>query len=563
MIDLIPNGWQLTFGFVQYRLGVLLFSISLVFAPIVSSQGQQTGQLTVTILDASTGQPTPVRVRLTRTNRPVTKLPPEAVAVMYGLWDHEDGYGFQPDSSFYVAGRFHLSLSPGTYQLSLSKGNEYLKQSHTLVVAAGKAVQKTYRLTRWTNMAAKGWYSTDGHIHIRRSPRENPLLMTWLQAEDVHVGALLRMGDFWETYYPQYAYGEKGVYQQDDYLLTTGQEDPRTPELGHAFGIGAGNRVRRRDRYYYFDEVFDEIHRLGGITGYAHQAETFHGYRGLILDGLRGKVDALELLQYCVDEQPLHTEHYYHLLDLGIPLTATAGSDFPWCGQDHDHGPPEQSSRIGNARFYVYLGKPASPRPISLSTWKTAIEQGHTFVSSGPIVDLQVTNEKAGSAIPGDRLDIKQGSNLTITVHAYGHAGQVPLDTLELISHGQVIRRVVATEAGQSTDHLSLTLKIDSVSQGQWIAARCSAKPRLGLAGPGLAAHTTPVYVTVEGGGFHNPKTASRYLDLSEQYLQEIEQEISKPSAAVEPQAWRYADGLKTRIAETRRIIEDLRKKLK
>ena len=140
------------------------------------------------------------------------QLPTEAVGVMYGLWDHEDGYGFQPDSSFYVGGSFRLALPPGTYQLTLSKGHEYVRQQTTLTVKPGQIFRQTYRLNRWMNMAAGGWFSTDGHIHIRRSPRENPLLLTWLQAEDVNVGALLRMGDFWETYYPQYAYGEAGLY---------------------------------------------------------------------------------------------------------------------------------------------------------------------------------------------------------------------------------------------------------------------------------------------------------------------------------------------------------------
>ncbi len=465
---------------------------------------------------------------------------------MYGLWDHEDGYAFQPDSSFYVAGKFHLSLPPGTYQLSLSKGHEFLRQQINVIIKPGQTLRQTYRLKRWTNMAAKGWYSTDSHIHIRRSPRENPLILTWLQAEDVNVGALLRMGDFWETYYPQYAYGEAGLYQRGNYLLTTGQEDPRTPELGHAFAIGATDRVRRRDRYYFFDEIFDKIHQLGGLTGYAHQAETFHGYRGLTLDALRGKVDALELLQFCVDERPLHTEHYYHLLDLGIPLIATAGSDFPWCGQDHGHGPPERLSRIGNARFYTYLGNDS----LSFANWRKAVRAGHTFVSSGPMLDLRVNG-----AQPGDRLNVKRGDSLQITVHAYGHSGQVPLDTLELVSHGQVIGRVTSREPGQSTTHLSLSFTLPTVEQGQWIAARCSA-------GPSQAAHTTPVYVTIDGGGFHNPETAGRYLDLSERYLQEIEREISQPNPAPEPQAWRYADGLKARIAETRRVIEQMRKKL-
>ncbi|GAA4399500.1 hypothetical protein GCM10023187_11450 [Nibrella viscosa] len=502
--------------------------------------------MAVIIADAGTGKPTPVRVRLTQASRPVPALPPEAAAVMYGLWDHADGYGFQPDSAVYVPGTFTLSLPPGRYELTLSKGPEYLDQRHELVIQAGKTLKKSYKMARWINTADRGWYSADGHIHIRRSPREDPLLMHWLQAEDLRVGVLLRMGDFWETYYPQYAWGEKGVYQSGNYLLTSGQEDPRTPEVGHAVGIGASDRVRYRDEYYLYDKVFDQLHKLGGVTGYAHQAESFHGYRGLVLDGLRGKVDMLELLQFCVSEQPLRTDHYYHMLDIGIPLTATAGSDFPWCGHDHETGPPERTARIGNARFYTYLNGPFSYR-----NWKAGLAAGHTFVSSGPVLELKVN-----TAIPGDRLNVKAGENMTITAHAYGHAVQVPLEALEIVSHGKVIARVTKGQTGQSSEHLTLTLDQRNLQRGMWVAARC-------IAGPQQAAHTTPVYVTVDGGGFHNPETAGHYLTLSEQYLTELEQELDKDRQKPEFQAWYYRKALKTRIDETRKVIDDLRKKLK
>ncbi|WP_155296208.1 hypothetical protein [Spirosoma rigui] len=191
-------------------------------SPVVQGQPARSALLTVTVLDAATHQPTPVRVCLTRTGKPVVTLSIEAVTVMYGLWDHEDGYAFQPDSSFYVAGQFTVTMPPGTYQLRLFKGHEFLQQQAEIIVRPGQPLKRTYVLQRWTHMAAKGWYSTDGHIHIRRSPRENPLIMIWLQAEDVNVGALLRMGNFWETYYPQYAYGGAGLYGQGNYLLTTG-----------------------------------------------------------------------------------------------------------------------------------------------------------------------------------------------------------------------------------------------------------------------------------------------------------------------------------------------------
>lgn len=539
------------------RLTVWILALGLALGGWPRALAQRAGQLRVVVRDAATGKPTPVRVRLTRTGGgPVPVVPPEVVAVQYGLWDHADGYAFQPDSSFYVSGAFSLTLAPGTYDLSLSKGNEYVHQTHRLHIRSGQVLRQTYALKRWIHMAARNWYSADDHIHIRRSPRENPLLLDWIRAEDVNVGVLLKMGDFWETYYPQYAFGEKGTYQQGPFLLMPGQEDPRTPELGHALGFGASGSVRYRQDYYLYDRVFDELHRRGGLTGYAHQAESFHGYRGLTLDGLRGKVDLLEILQYCVSADPLRTEHYYHLLDLGIPLTATAGSDFPWCGHDHDHGPPEHSARIGNARFYTYINGPLTP-----AAWQAGVAAGHTFVTSGPILDLQVNSvAKQGTSRPGDRVAVKKGSTLTIRAEALGEATQEPLTALELVAHGRVLARVTPQQSGQSTARLVVQLELPDVQQGLWIAARCYGGPR--SAGLRSAAHTTPVYVSVDGGGFHNPETAQAYLTKSEAYLRELEAELDTHRDNPEFRAWYYKQPLKTRIEETRQVIADLRKRL-
>lgn len=534
----------------QYLLAISLFYLPcLIISTLVLSAGNSYAQKTgpgrvhIIVKDADTKLNTAVRVRITHNGYVVNVVPRQAAAVMYGLWDHADGYGFQPDSSFYTEGNFEADLPAGNYHISLSKGNEYLAQQHELEVEAGKTLKKTFTLTRWINTPARGWYSADGHIHIRRSPREDPLLTTWIKAEDIHVGVLLRMGDFWEIYYPQYAWGEKGVYKQDDYLFVSGQEDPRTPELGHVLSLGASNRVRKKESYYYYDDVLDSLQALGGLRGYAHGAEAYHGYRGLVLDGLRNKVDYLEILQYCSPGSPLITAHYYHLLDMGIPVTALAGSDFPWCGKDHSKGRPEISSQIGNARFYTYTGN-----KFNYQTWKQAVAKGNTFVSTGPVIDFKVNNH-----LPGDKVEVNKNATLTISAHAYGHTQQVPLQTLEIIGHGKVLARVTSSDLKQSAEHLSIELKLP-VTQGMWLAARCYA------AGNG-AAHTTPVYVSVDGKGFHNPATIDHYISLSEKYLQELETILENKTHEAEYQAWRYREGLLLRIQEARQVLTDIKNK--
>jgi hypothetical protein len=493
-------------------------------------------RLEVVVRDADTGERTPVRIRFTQANGAVAPLPEAAIGVQYGPNDWAAGYGFLPDSSFYVDGAFTSVLRPGEYHLSVMKGYEYLEQEHTIVLDPGDDVAQSLSLERWIDLPARGWYSADDHIHLRRSPRENPLILKWVAAEDIHVGALLQMGDFWTTYFAQYAWGKDGVYQLEDYMLTSGQEEPRTHEIGHTISLAADDFVRYQGDYYHYDRVFDRVRELGGVSGYAHQGVLFYGYRGLTLDVLREKVDFVELLQFCAQDGPLHLDHYYHFLDLGFELTALAGSDFPWCGRG-----PGWNSRIGDARFYTYLGD-----DFSFESWRRSLKAGHTFVSSGPALEFTVNGQ-----IPGDQLDVPAGSTIQIRARAFGHPEQVPLAKLEVVAHGEVIGTATAGEPGQSARQLEVEVELPA-ERGLWIAARTEN-------GPTQAAHTTPVYVSVDGSGFHNPETAPAYLDLNERYLDELEAEISQPNETLNQHAWRYREGLEERIAETRAIIARLR----
>lgn len=538
------------------RAAVLL--IVIVFL-VCSIEPGTDANLVVSIIDSSTDRKTPVRVKITDSASGAVTAPDDAVAVMYGPDDMAGGYALLPDSSFYANGFFSMDLKPGTYKIKISKGIEYLSQTDEFTLVEGQKNIRSYELKRWVNMPERGWYSADDHIHLRRSPRENPHILRWIAAEDIHVGNLLQMGDWWATYFSQYAFGEKGRYRRGGNILVAGQEEPRTPEIGHTISLGADGFARYRPDYYFYDKVFDRIHELNGITGYAHQGNMFFGYRGLTLDVFRNKIDFLELLQFCTNGGPLFYKYYYHFLDLGFKLTALAGSDFPWCGRAPRYGCAFEGPRIGNVRFYTYLGD-----ELSFEKWMENVKAGHTFVSSGPIVSLTV-NEK----LPGDDLEVSQGSNISVSVKAEGHAEQVPLRVLEIVGHGKVLKRVETGQAGQSAALLKTEFSFQA-ERGIWIAARCSA-------GVAQIAHTTPVYVQTDGGGFHNPDTKDRYLALSEKYLQEIEELIRNPNSQLNNQfgqRWlpsvgsselrriSYKSGLTERIREVRKILAQLKNDL-
>ncbi len=533
-------------------------------------------RLSVTIIDAKTGRPTPVRVRITDEtgrvlgppglalpkNAPgfadarlgvpgeVPGLPKEAIGVMYGPNDSAQGFAFQPNGAFYVDGAFDLPMPAGRFWVTISKGYEYAQQTEELTCKAGEHLVRNYPLRRWINMPARGWYSADDHVHLRRSPRENPLILKWIEAEDIHVGVLLQMGDFWTTYFPQYAWGRRGVYSEGGHLLTSGQEEPRTHELGHTISLGADGFVRFQDDYYAYDRVFDRVHALRGISGYAHQGVSFHGYRGMALDALGGKIDFLEVMQFCVAEGPLALENYYRFLDLGCKLTALAGSDFPWCGRGGRAGEDPVGPQIGDARFYTY-----TEGEFTFDRWLAGVKAGNTFVTTGPMLELTVNG-----ALPGSTLDVKPGTRLHLVARAWGQPQQIPLQRIQIIGHGKVLREVVPGAAGQTPAELAVEFDL-SVEQGIWLAARVDA-------GPTQLAHTTPVYVTVNGGGFQNRANLDRQIALTKTHLEELRKELGpvvvqtdRPSLRATPPMWRYpgtSARLEQRIVATEKILGEL-----
>jgi hypothetical protein len=517
----------------------LVLAALFVFALVHSAQVTREAKLSVQILDAQTGKPTPARVLVTRDDgQPIAAEPDGAVGVMWGRDDVSEGFLYQPDGSFYADGSFSISLPAGRYAVSVSKGYEYLAQTVDLELEPGESPSRELLLERWINMPERGWYSADDHIHLQRSPRDDAAILLWIAAEDIHVGNILQMGDFWSTYFTQHAFGEKGRYREGDYLISPGQEEPRTPEIGHTISLGAEQFVRFTDDYYSFGRLFERVHELGGISGFAHQAETFHGYRGMVLTVPAGVVDFVELAQFCADGGPLVTKHYYHFLDLGFRLTALAGSDFPWCGRGPRYG-LNGPSQIGDARFYAY-----TEPEFSFENWFAAVKAGRTFVTTGPILELSINGQ-----LPGSTIDVEPGSKVRIEAKAYGHPSQVPLRELSIVAHGEVIR-----SSSGSPEELSLEFELP-VDHGLWVAAQAKA-------GPTQLAHTTPVYVTVNGDGFHNPKTAARNIEMAESYLRELEQELASPGKRNSDQAPRHKARLELQIESAREELAKLAARL-
>jgi hypothetical protein len=428
-----------------------------------------------------------------------------------------------------------MAVSEGDWEVRVYRGFEYMPIVDKLGVKVGATTERTYQLKRWTNMPARGWYSGDDHIHARiMSDEDARLLMTCAKAVDLHVANALEFGDQFRTHCEQRGFGPSFRVQDGNYVIVPGQEDPRYWR-GHAVGLNLRELARDEERYVLNDVVADWIHKQGGLYGFAHlQFQWFNVQRDMTLLVPRGKADFGEILQF----SHLGTELYYDFLDLGFPLTASAGSDTPY------------GSGIGEVQVYAHTGE----GPFTADAWFDGMKRGRTFVTNGPMVELRIDD-----AYPGDTVPIEPGKKVHVKVHAWGLKGASAPKLVQVVKHSEVIHEARSKDdAAQSID---IEFELDP-GRGAWVAAHVFGRD-------GSQAHTTPVYLVREGFRFWNVDRASELIDARLATLYEMEIELAElkaqaeqnPSAATDflwANVIKNADALRERCDLVRAIFNDL-----
>ena len=503
------------------------------------------GRLKLTVLSDDTDQPTPAMVRLMWRTDGLPRQP--ANGIEFAQQFDKQGYtsgartatlpGPFNEQFWCVPGPFEMALAPGVWQIGVRRGIEHEVIFEDVTIRSGETVAKTFRPPRWVDMRQRGWWSGDDHVHCRiLSDEDAHHLMAWVQAEDVHLANAVKMGDISRTYFEQRGFGPDFRVVEGEYVLAPGQECPRTSLIGHTLAMNITSMVRDTDRYFLYDEVFDAVHAQGGLTGYAHiMAPKWHFevQRDMSLNVPRQKVDFAEILQF----NHLGTDLYYQFLNLGFKLTASAGSDVPWGGT------------IGEVRVYADLEK----KPFSADAWFESFRRGHTFTSSGPMIEFQVDD-----ALPGDEIRLDADRPLRVHARAWGDPDRMTSVKLEIVRHGEVLRAAESTDPKRPEAELDFTVQ---AGYGCWIAARARA-------GDGTSAHTTPVYVVREGLRFWKFDELKEQVEARLASLGQIEQIIAdarrlNAQGSLETDRDRkqlalQSDALLERVVLARKLYEDL-----
>ena len=422
--------------------------------------------------------------------------------------------GTRGDQIFHNAGEFTLTLPVGEASLNVVKGFEYLPQSLEVDIAEGAVAQLTVELQQMTDMGAKGWYSASTHVHANyggnlHNTLENLMMTSRAEDQDLVLEQVANKDNRILDYQFFVPGGGQHPISEKDQIVVVGQEY-RPPFYGHVFMFGMREHLISpfvtgyegtavESLYPSNTDMFLKAKAQGAITGYVHpylgEADPLDGNlgggKGFMVDAALGTTDALEWSDSATSGfYPL-----YAVWNNGLRVTATGGED--------SISSLHRSKLLGSYRTYVYTGNLG----LNMDAWFTGLKRGRAFVSSGPLLEMQV-----GTSLPGDTVQLPPGGGeVTIT----GQLRSITeLEEIALVCNGELVQTFPLRRSDNS-------LNIDfehSIERSGWCHLRTEgdSDKRFPLDVGYAQAFTNPIWFQVGDEPIRNPQSvdyAIRWID--------------------------------------------------
>jgi hypothetical protein len=440
-----------------------------------------------------------------------------------------------PDFSFhpqvYREDGEKIRLPAGAYSVEFTRGPEYVTQRETLAVGAGARPEEwRFRLKRWINPAALGWYSGDHHIHAAgcshyEAPTQGVMpkdMIRHIVGEGLNVGDVLTWGP---CYYFQKQFFEAKVnpLSTADNLMRYDVEVSGFPSSfnGHLTLLGL------KDQDYPGAETIEQwpswdlpilkwAKAQGAVAGFAHsgwglqvKSGELPNYEMPPFDGIGANEYVVDVTQdavdfiSAVDTPPVwELNIWYHTLNSGFRTRISGETDFPCI----------YAERVGMGRSYVQTGG-----PLDYGAWVKGIRDGRSYVSDGRshLLDFKVDGLAVGTNGSELKLDAPRKVRVTARVAAMldpvpdeavrgrrpdqtpywdierARVGSTRNAPLEVIVNGRAVARREILADGAIRE---VSFDVD-IGRSSWVALRILP-----------SSHTNPVFVTVGG----RPIRASR-----------------------------------------------------
>jgi hypothetical protein len=460
--------------------------------------------VTVRLSDGETGNPVGARVHVK--DQQGEYWPPQGHMKNIATgWRKDVGGDVRVDGKTYayVEAEFVVPVPEGDYEIQVIRGLEYEPAMARFSVRSEQIPDVEVRLKRWSNMRSEGWFSGDTHVHFI-DPDEGMLEM---EGEDLNVVNILatKWGEL-ITNVEHFTGGPSPKSKPERILYVN--EECRHGWLGHTnllnlkhlvYPLTWGGPTEGVLGGFDFPPMAhqaDKTHEQGGFVTWAHFP---FPYGELAVDIALGKVDSIDLLTWGnaleeeTDERPGIARTWYRFLNCGFKIPATAGTDKML-----------NTQVVGCPRVYV-----KATGDFSYDSWLRGIREGRTFVTTGPMLTFSVDGREAGQT-----LEATAGQRVSVRANV---RSLTPVDHIEIICNGQV----VASKAN-SDGKRDVTFETEvGVKGSSWIAARAYSEELLPyqvwyvlhMEGIPSLAHTSPVYVSVEGKPCRSSEDAAFFVN--------------------------------------------------
>ena len=437
----------------------------------------------------------------------------------YDRWMHADD-SFDRSKRKEEARYFHvfdetlLTIPSGKATVTVWRGFETEIERRVVDVEASEEVAVDIELRR-LEMPDQwhGWRSGDVHVHMNYGGiyRNTPeYLVRQAEAEDLDLVFNLIVNKEQRVPDIRYFSGAPDAASNQNVVVQHSQEF-HTGFWGHIALLNLSANLLLPDYSAYPETaaaslypdnvtVEDMAHAQGGVAGYVHPfayplpdpAKDASLTSALPIDVALGKVDFYEVVGFA--GHMASADIWYRLLNCGFRISAAGGTD-AMANFASLRGP------VGMNRTYVqstsWPSTPAGRRDV----WVSGLKAGRSIASNGPLLGLTIN-----AAGPGSELEFEGATNVEYSGFL---RSTVPLDKLELVQNGKVVREVELTGDRMRID-FSGSLRVDRSS---WLILRASAKdshPEVFDMYP--YATTSPVYVNVGAVGPRSITDADYFL---------------------------------------------------
>jgi hypothetical protein len=532
-----------------FRIGVAVVTAFLAFTG--GGSPVHAADLTVSVVDSASGAPLASRVYVEhRESRELlfVRALSTTEAIIYRKQNWANPKSLEHHTCVPAAPFIAENLRPGTYEITVERGKEYFPEVRQVVIAEGDPPMLTIPLRRWVNLASRGWYSGETHLH--RSLRELPVI---LQAEDLNVAMPLT---YWVTkaFTPPSQGDKNQTGDVPDQLIEVDRTHviwPRNTEYEifsvgeHRHTLGALFVLNHRSVLKAGAPLWKPIAETARAEGALLDMDKLDWPFGMTLPHI-SRATLYELannhlwrtefgLKDWVTEAPSFLQppaggkggderdwlnytlgQYYTLLNAGFRLTPTAGT------ASGVHPVP-----AGFSRVYVQL-----TGEFSYEKWLSGLQQGRSFVTTGPILLATLDQQPPGATLTAGGV---QNRPLRL---AATFLSEHPLEAIEVVQNGRVRPAAAASSTQTSEGAWSTDVAVDvPCAESGWICLRCTeARPDRRL----RFAHSAPWWVTV-------PEKPLRLARHEKEYLiRRVQDEIARSSGILPESAIdEYKDALR------------------